>query len=54
MVGSSSVYDAWTTESTNFNPAYPEMFPSAKYQPTAGLPKEISQRDWSPDYLDVE
>jgi len=45
------VYDRWSLESRNFNPAYPEMFPSAREIASADLPAEIRDLAWPDDYL---
>lgn len=47
------VYDPWTTGTTNFNPAYPEMFAGAEEVAVAELPAVIREFAWPDDYLEV-
>jgi hypothetical protein len=48
-----SVYDTWTLASRNFNPAYPELYPSARQIPIGELPEAVREHAWPPEYLDT-
>ncbi|MBM3658485.1 MAG: hypothetical protein FJW95_03150 [Actinobacteria bacterium] len=45
------VYDRWTTDAVDFNPAYPTAFPSAREVPVDELPPEIRGFAWPDGYL---
>lgn len=49
----STVYDAWTLASRDFNPAYPELYPSAARIALAELPEAVREHAWPPEYLDA-
>jgi hypothetical protein len=46
------VYDQWSVETTDFNPAFPGLFPSAERITTDALPVEIAGRAWPAEYLE--
>ncbi|HXY93221.1 MAG TPA: hypothetical protein VEP49_12140 [Acidimicrobiia bacterium] len=46
------VYDPWTPDARDFNPAFPDLFPSAERLDVEALPAEIVDRAWPSDYLE--
>jgi hypothetical protein len=46
------VWDRWTVETIDFNPAFPGLFPSAERVDTDALPAEITARTWPAEYLE--
>jgi hypothetical protein len=46
------VWDAWSLEHHDFNPAYPHLFPRAERVDTMTLPAEIAAHAWPAEYLD--
>ena len=47
------VWDQWSVESKDFNPAFPDLFPGAAEIDPAQLPDEISIHEWPSEYLDL-
>lgn len=45
------VWDQWTPESRDFNPAWPDLYPSARRVTLADLPPEIVDFPWPDEYL---
>lgn len=46
-----AVYDRWTPASRNFNPVWPELYPSAEEIPLSALPPAIRESTWPDGYL---
>jgi hypothetical protein len=46
------VWDGWTLDQRDFNPAYPRLFPRAERIDARALPAEISEHEWPAEYLD--
>jgi hypothetical protein len=46
------VWDVWTPGARDFNPAYPDLFPSATHVPVHALPAEIVSFGWPAEYLE--
>jgi hypothetical protein len=45
------VYDRWTTDSVDFHPVWPRLFPSSTTIPVVQLPREIRSAPWPAEYL---
>jgi hypothetical protein len=46
------VWDSWTPETKNFNPAWPELYPSATEIAFEELPLDVRISDWPAGYLE--
>ena len=50
--GLTEVWDRWTVETTDFNPAFPGLFPGAVRVDVDALAVEITGRPWPAEYLE--